>query len=162
MSDGVPAPAPHATLRHHWIVRVTHWVAVVAILIMAGSGLRIFDAYPAFHRRGETFCCYPFEGHPIPAWLTFGGWLAGARNWHFAMMWVLAISPDDKLLATSSDQGFIYLWDFATGNKIKEWHFPFPVQQVAFAPDARHLAVANGNGTVFILRLNKGPAPLSK
>jgi thiosulfate reductase cytochrome b subunit len=24
--------------------------------------------------------------------MTFGGWLAGARNWHFAMMWVLAVN----------------------------------------------------------------------
>ena len=75
--------------RHHWVVRVTHWVSAVAIIVMVGSGWRIFNAYPAFHRRGESFCCYPFEGKPIPGWLTFGGWLAGARNWHFAMMWVL-------------------------------------------------------------------------
>ncbi len=78
--------------RHHWIVRVTHWVNVVAITIMAGSGMRIFNAYPAFARRGETFCCYPFEHKPIPAWLTFGGWLGGARHWHFAMMWVLVVN----------------------------------------------------------------------
>jgi Ni/Fe-hydrogenase b-type cytochrome subunit len=78
--------------RHHWVVRVTHWVSAVAIIVMVGSGWRIFNAYPAFHRRGETFCCYPFEGKPIPGWLTFGGWLAGARNWHFAMMWVLVIT----------------------------------------------------------------------
>ena len=56
---------------------------------MVGSGLRIFNAYPSFHRKGETFCCYPFEGKPIPAWLTFGGFLGAARQWHFAMMWVL-------------------------------------------------------------------------
>jgi Ni/Fe-hydrogenase b-type cytochrome subunit len=78
--------------RHHWIVRLTHWVNVVAFAIMVGSGLRIFNAYPAFARKGETFCCYPFEGEPIPGWLTFGGWLAGARNWHFAMMWLLAVN----------------------------------------------------------------------
>ncbi|MBV9879381.1 MAG: cytochrome b/b6 domain-containing protein [Gemmatirosa sp.] len=76
-------------VRHHWVVRVTHWAAALAILIMVTSGLRIFNAYPAFHRKGETFCCYPFEGKPIPAWLTFGGWLAGARHWHFAAMWLL-------------------------------------------------------------------------
>jgi Ni/Fe-hydrogenase b-type cytochrome subunit len=81
----------HTVLRHHWIVRLTHWIAVVAITIMVGSGLRIFNAYPAFARRGETFCCYPFEHQPIPAWLTFGGWLGGARHWHFAMMWVLVL-----------------------------------------------------------------------
>ena len=78
--------------RHHWLVRVTHWVNAVAIVIMVGSGLRIFNAYPAFAPRGGTFCCYPFEHHPIPKWLTFGAWLGGARHWHFAMMWVLAIN----------------------------------------------------------------------
>jgi Ni/Fe-hydrogenase b-type cytochrome subunit len=78
--------------RHHWIVRITHWVNVLAIIIMVGSGLQIFNAYPAFARKGELFCCYPWEGKPIPGWLTFGGWLAGARNWHFAMMWVLVVN----------------------------------------------------------------------
>jgi Ni/Fe-hydrogenase b-type cytochrome subunit len=78
--------------RHHWIVRTTHWVNVVAIVIMVGSGLQIFNAYPAFARKGEMFCCYPFEHKAIPAWLTFGGWLAGARNWHFAVMWVLVVN----------------------------------------------------------------------
>ena len=78
--------------RHHWIVRVTHWVNVVAVVIMVGSGLQIFNAYPAFARKGEIFCCYPFEHQPVPSWLTFGGWLAGARNWHFAMMWVLVVN----------------------------------------------------------------------
>jgi Ni/Fe-hydrogenase b-type cytochrome subunit len=88
--------------RHHVVVRVTHWVNVVALTVMVGSGLRIFNAYPAFARRGETFCCYPFADKPIPGVLTFGGWLAGARNWHFAMMWVLAVNGLVYL-------GFIYL-----------------------------------------------------
>jgi Ni/Fe-hydrogenase b-type cytochrome subunit len=80
------------TRNHHPIVRLTHWVNVVALTIMVGSGLRIFNAYPAFARRGETFCCYPFEHKPIPKQLTFGGWLGGARNWHFAMMWLLVVN----------------------------------------------------------------------
>ena len=96
------APPVHAAPRHHWVVRVTHWVNVVAFTIMVASGLRIFNAYPAFHRRGETFCCWPWEGHPAPAWLTFGGWLAGARNWHFAMMWVLVATGLAYV-------GFVYL-----------------------------------------------------
>jgi Ni/Fe-hydrogenase b-type cytochrome subunit len=88
--------------RHHAVVRITHWVNVVALTIMVGSGLRIFNAYPAFARKGESFCCYPFANKEIPASLTFGGWLAGARNWHFAMMWVLAVNGLVYL-------GFIYL-----------------------------------------------------
>jgi len=75
--------------RHHLVVRITHWVNALALFIMIGSGLRIFNSYPAFARKAETFCCYPFAGHRIPAWLTFGGWLAGARRWHFAAMWLL-------------------------------------------------------------------------
>jgi len=91
-----------AAKRHHVIVRITHWVNALALLIMIGSGLRIFNAYPAFARKGETFCCYPFEGHKIPSWLTFGGWLAGARHWHFATMWVLVLNGLVYL-------GFVYL-----------------------------------------------------
>jgi Ni/Fe-hydrogenase b-type cytochrome subunit len=79
-------------VRHHWVVRITHWVNALALLVMVTSGLRIFNAYPAFAPRGERFCCYPFEGRPIPEVLTFGGWLAGARHWHFAMMWVLFLN----------------------------------------------------------------------
>ena len=90
---------PH---RHHLIVRITHWVNGLALAIMIGSGLRIFNSYPAFARKGDTFCCYPFAGHKIPSWLTFGGWLAGARHWHFAAMWILAANGVVYL-------GFIYL-----------------------------------------------------
>lgn len=88
--------------RHHAVVRVTHWVNAIALTVMVGSGLQIFNAYPAFSRRGESFCCYPFARKPIPSWATFGGWLAGARNWHFAMMWVLFLNGLVYL-------GFIYL-----------------------------------------------------
>jgi thiosulfate reductase cytochrome b subunit len=90
------------TKRHHLVVRITHWVNALALTIMVGSGLRIFNAYPAFARKGESFCCYPFEGTKIPDWLTFGGWLAGARHWHFAAMWLLVANGLVYL-------GFIYL-----------------------------------------------------
>lgn len=90
------------TKRTHWVVRVTHWINVIALPLMVASGLRIFNAYPGFARKGETFCCYPFEGKPIPAVLTFGGWLAGARHWHFAVMWVLVVNALVYL-------GFLYL-----------------------------------------------------
>ncbi|MDB4951453.1 MAG: Di-heme cytochrome, transrane [Gemmatimonadetes bacterium] len=82
----------HLAHRHHWVVRTTHWINALALTLMVGSGLRIFQAYPGFARKGEAFCCYPLEGHDPPRWLTFGGGLAGARNWHFAMMWVLAVN----------------------------------------------------------------------
>lgn len=88
--------------RNHWVVRLTHWINAIALTIMVGSGLRIFNAYPRFARRGETFCCYPWEGTRIPSTFTFGGWLGGARHWHFAMMWLLLANGLLYL-------GFIYL-----------------------------------------------------
>ena len=66
--------------RHHWVVRATHWVNVLALTIMVGSGLRIFNAYPAFAPRGGSFCCYPFAGQAIPEWLTFG-WVYLHGEW---------------------------------------------------------------------------------
>ena len=63
-------------LIHPLYVRVTHWINAVAILIMIGSGWKIYNASPLF---GFTF----------PAGITLGGWLAGALLWHFAAMWLL-------------------------------------------------------------------------
>ena len=80
---------PTLVKRNHWVIRLTHWVNVVAVVIMAGSGMRIFNAHPAFARPGERFPLNPWEGRPIPAGLTFGAWLGGARHWHFAAMWLL-------------------------------------------------------------------------
>lgn len=64
---------------HPLIVRITHWINALAILVMVVSGWRIYNADPLFAFR-------------IPAELTLGGWLAGALQWHFAAMWVLAIN----------------------------------------------------------------------
>src|SRR5512143_1099229 len=73
-----------------WPVRATHWLNVVLFTIMAGSGLRILAAYPFFGPRGEEYGWYPFQGATAPASLTIGGWLAGARHWHFAFGWLFA------------------------------------------------------------------------
>jgi len=71
-----------------WIVRATHWANLVLFTIMAGSGLRIFVAYPFLGPRGEAYAWYPLQGVEPPAALTLGGWLAGARHWHFAFAWL--------------------------------------------------------------------------
>ena len=60
---------------HPLIVRITHWVNFGILVIMVASGLRIFNASPLFD-------------YKFPAWITLGGWLGGARLWHFAAMWI--------------------------------------------------------------------------
>jgi thiosulfate reductase cytochrome b subunit len=64
---------------HPFIIRLTHWLNFLALAIMATSGLRIFNASPLWSFK-------------IPASLTLGGWLAGARQWHFFGMWIFALN----------------------------------------------------------------------
>lgn len=74
---------------HPFLIRLAHWLNVPLLIFMAASGLQIFAAYPALGPRGDLYRWYPWPGTPPPAWLRFGGWLAGARHWHFALAWLL-------------------------------------------------------------------------
>ena len=66
-------------LIHPWVVRLTHWINALAILVMVASGWRIYNAAPIWN-------------FLLPRDLTLGGWLGGALQWHFAAMWVLAFN----------------------------------------------------------------------
>ncbi|HEY3075890.1 MAG TPA: cytochrome b/b6 domain-containing protein [Burkholderiales bacterium] len=68
-----------AMLIHPLVVRITHWVNVLAVLIMITSGWSIYNASPLF-------------GFEFPYALTLGGWLAGALQWHFTGMWLFALN----------------------------------------------------------------------
>src|SRR5947207_15216943 len=74
--------------RHHWIVRVSHWLAFGLIFGMVSSGLQIYRAYARFGPRDRP---YPnlFHDTDFPRWTRLGGWLAGGLNWHFFLMWPL-------------------------------------------------------------------------
>lgn len=65
---------------HPAVVRITHWINALAVLMMVASGWRIYNASPLF------------ESFTFPDALTLGGWLAGALQWHFAAMWLLAVN----------------------------------------------------------------------
>jgi len=77
--DAVAAGLPvreYALVHPGWL-RVTHWLNALAVVLLATSGWRIYNAAPFFD----------FE---FPRSLTLGGWLGGALQWHFAAMWLLA------------------------------------------------------------------------
>lgn len=84
-----PAPARPLVRRHHWIVRLTHWATVLLLAGMITSGLQIYEAYARFGDKGSAAYVNPFEGTRFPGTVRLGGWLAGALNWHFALMWPL-------------------------------------------------------------------------
>jgi len=78
---------PPAVRRHHWIVRLTHWATAVLLAGMISSGLQIYEAYARFGDKGGPMFVSPFDDSRFPHWSRLGGWLAGALNWHFALMW---------------------------------------------------------------------------
>jgi thiosulfate reductase cytochrome b subunit len=88
-----PAP-PHAQVRrHHWIVRLTHWINTVVLVGMVASGLQIYGAYERFGIRGTRLPLpNPMDMHQAPRWMRLGGWLAGGINWHFFLMWPLVLN----------------------------------------------------------------------
>jgi thiosulfate reductase cytochrome b subunit len=77
--------------RHPLIRRLSHWGMALAIIVLIGSGWRIYNNVPIF----------PFR---FPEWATLGGdWrvqlaihndpgFASALEWHFAAMWLLLAS----------------------------------------------------------------------
>lgn len=78
----MPRPQP-------WLIRLTHWVNVPALLLLAMSGLQILVAYPFMGPKGAEWSWWPLQGWEAPAWMRAGEWLAGGRAWHFALAWLL-------------------------------------------------------------------------
>jgi thiosulfate reductase cytochrome b subunit len=64
------------TIHPVWL-RATHWLNAVAVVLLATSGWRIYNAAPFFDFKFAKA-------------ITLGGWLGGAIQWHFAAMWLLA------------------------------------------------------------------------
>ena len=72
---------------HPWLVRLTHWLNAVTLVIMTMSGLQIFMAFPSFGAKiPQTDLVH------VPEMVRLGGWLGGALQWHFAFAWVFALT----------------------------------------------------------------------
>jgi thiosulfate reductase cytochrome b subunit len=79
--------------RHHWIVRLTHWLTAILLVGLIASGLQIYGAFPHFGPRGDPFPVpNPWAGKSLPEWARLGGWLAGGLNWHFTLAWPFTIA----------------------------------------------------------------------
>jgi len=133
-----PVPAAPPVKRHHWIVRLTHWMTFVLLAGMIMSGLQIYGAYARFGERDGPYYVNAFEDHAFPAWSRLGGWLAGGLNWHFTLMWPLVAG------------GFLYLSYLALSG---EW------RSLLFRPRDIRGAIEMQK---YYLRLRKGHPPQGK
>ena len=127
VSDDNPCRRPHTI---HWhraistaatalLVRITHWINVIALTALLMSGLQIFNEHPALywgksllHRQARHFRGaerVPVRANPptpasppssklankFPSWITVpsGQWLAQwERRWHFFFAWLFVIN----------------------------------------------------------------------
>ena len=72
---------------------------------------------------------------------------------HAGMVTAVAYAPDGRLASAGGD-GRIILWDVSQRKDARSWKLPGPVFDEPSPSDGRYLATANGNGTVYILRLS--------
>jgi len=96
---------PPRAIQPGW-VRVTHWLNVLAVLVLIASGWRIYNASPIFAFR-------------FPKEITLGGWLGGALLWHFAAMWLLAVN------------GLVYLLLNIVSGRLRRRFWPLSPRQIA-------------------------------
>src|SRR5215207_3874928 len=73
---------------HPLPLRIMHWTNAVAMIIMIGSGWKIYNDEVLFGRLH------------FPDWITIGGEQQGALQWHFLGMWILVLN------------GLAYLWNY--------------------------------------------------
>lgn len=90
---------------HPLVVRITHWLNAIAVVIMILSGWQIYNAHPIL----------PYS---FPAWMTLGGWLGGAIQWHFAAMWLLM------------SNGLVYLAYGIASGRIGKRFFPISPREL--------------------------------
>jgi WD40 repeat protein/serine/threonine protein kinase len=76
---------------------------------------------------------------------------------HSGLVRRLQFTPDGKKLLSAADDGRVIVWEVASRKKLREWTMLGAVHGLALACDGRHLAIANRNGTAYILRLALGP-----
>jgi Ni/Fe-hydrogenase b-type cytochrome subunit len=74
-----------ARYEHPYVVRLCHWLTAVSLVVMIGSGLEIFRAFPSFSAKIPER-----DLVRVPSWLGIGGWLGGAIQLHFTFMWLFA------------------------------------------------------------------------
>jgi len=79
-NDDGTSSKPQTRPLHPLPLRIMHWTNALAMIVMIGSGWKIYN--------DEVL----FGWLHFPEWMTIGGGPEGALQWHFFAMWVLVIN----------------------------------------------------------------------
>ena len=124
-----PASPVRRVLRHHWLVRVTHWLNALAIIFLLMTGLNIFGAHPRLYwgdagsvEQKERIW---LETGASPPWSAPTGWLdiAGRR---FDTTGFIGVSKSPT--GASSFVAFPHWATLPSGRDLataRTWHFFF-------------------------------------
>jgi thiosulfate reductase cytochrome b subunit len=103
-------------VQHHpLVVRITHWLTALAMLVMIGSGWRIYDFYPALPGDFQFRPDFTLGGeYTASEALHNEDGLANALGWHFAGMWLLVLSlavyVTYGIVSGHFRRGFLPIW----------------------------------------------------
>jgi WD40 repeat protein len=88
-------------------------------------------------------------------WDLTTGQLKASLEGHNKTVDSFAYSADGKMLVSGGQDGKVIVWEpAARKRKTAEWLVGGAVVNVAFAPDGRHVAAINANGTAYLFRLD--------
>jgi thiosulfate reductase cytochrome b subunit len=109
---------------HPLPLRIMHWTNAVAMIIMIGSGWKIYNDEVLFGRLH------------FPDWITIGGEQQGALQWHFLGMWILVLN------------GLAYVIYGVASGRFRRMLFPIRYRQlIADIGDALHFRLQHDDLT---------------
>jgi WD40 repeat protein/DNA-binding XRE family transcriptional regulator len=103
----------------------------------------------AISRQGTYWAAGDRQGQ-VRVWRNAGQTLHRAWQAHNHTIVTIAISPDERYLATASWEGGLTVWDLARGFSIWTTCLIHPVWVLAFAPDGRTLVSAGLDGQIHL------------
>ncbi|MFB6374895.1 MAG: hypothetical protein ABEN55_17645, partial [Bradymonadaceae bacterium] len=56
------------------------------------------------------------------------------------------IAPDDRRMAIAAQDGYVYVWELATGQRVATWAADHTPREVLYSPDGTRVAVVAGYG----------------
>ncbi|UDL93098.1 cytochrome b/b6 domain-containing protein [Lichenihabitans sp. PAMC28606] len=123
---------------HPWPVRVMHWLNAIAVIMMVGSGWRIYDNDPIFSQINFPVPV-TLGGLPSLAYHLHGdGGFSNALLWHFTFMWLLVLNG----------VGYV-AYGLITGRFRRMWWPIRPREVVAAVIDALHFKLDHEDVTTY-------------